>query len=162
MSCNAIGANKNHACFWFCFPLLVYIITMAEASFLAAREARSLHRAPAARREEKDRLNEFWASLKEYTKDWNDRLATLAASDPPTTESEKRRLQEQFTELAQQLHSVRKLCLSVSSSSTGSSAAEEESQQHHVAADAVNSIVYRHDHPKKDCRWRTCAFCTAS
>jgi len=117
------------------------IITMAEASFLAAREARSLHRAPAARREEKDRLNEFWASLKEYTKDWNDRLATLAASDPPTTESEKRRLQEQFTELAQQLHSVRKLCLSVSSGA-GSSAAEEESQHHHhVAADAVNSFV---------------------
>jgi len=84
---------------------------MAEANFLANREARNLHRASPRSRKESDDLDSFWSSVKTYLKDWNDRLACLA-NEPTNNEADKRRLQEKFNDLLWQLQSVRKVCLS--------------------------------------------------
>ena len=97
---------------------------MAEASFLAAREARNSHRPISAtnRKDKQEGLHEFWSSVHAFLKDWNDRLTTLAAADAQEhatinkSESEKRHLQEQFVRLAHEIQWVRKICLSTANS----------------------------------------------
>ena len=101
---------------------------MAEASFLAAREARNSRRPESAsrnRKEKQEGLHDFWSSIHSFLKDWNDRLTNLASTvegaeqtTDTKSENEKRQLKEGITRLAMEIQIVRKICLSTAAEAT--------------------------------------------
>ena len=102
---------------------------MAEASFLAEREARKSRRPTSAssshRKEKQEGLHDFWSSIRAFFKDWNNRLTNLASAvdgpEPATdnkSESEKRQLKEGLTRLSMEIQIVRKICLSTAAETT--------------------------------------------